>query len=271
MSEVMKEQQVAERVWKPKRLLAAWRQVKKNAGAAGIDQMSVDEFAERRTEMLRKALAKLREGTYRFKPARRVLIPKPGKPGKFRKLGIPVVLDRVVAQSIHTVLEEIFDREFTQSNFGFRRGKSQHQAIRYVRDWVAEGYTWCGSIDLKSFFDEIPHDLVFKLIRRKIADERFVTLIARALKAGVVVEGQFEKTTKGVPQGSLCKALHNDPYAKSDVMQSKLINAHDPGESHSFTLHNIRVISDLIARPARFHPCSNRVRCRLPDQYRRSQ
>ena len=84
MSEVEKEIDVLERVWKPKRVLAAWRQVKKNAGAAGIDQMSVDEFAEHKTELLRGAIAKLRDGTYRFKPARRVLIPKPGKPGKFR-------------------------------------------------------------------------------------------------------------------------------------------------------------------------------------------
>ena len=85
-----------------------------------------------------------------------------------------------------------------------------------------EGYDWCASIDLKSFFDEIPHNLVFKLIRRKISDERLVTLIARALKAGVIVDGKFEKTTQGVPQGSLCKALHNAPYAKKVIMQSKL-------------------------------------------------
>jgi RNA-directed DNA polymerase len=202
VSGVEKEIDVLERVWQPKRVLAAWRQVKKNAGAAGIDQMSVDEFAEHKTELLRGAIAKLRDGTYRFKPARRVLIPKPGKPGKFRKLGIPVVLDRVVAQSIHTVLEEIFDPGFSASNYGFRKGKSQHQAIGYVRDLVAAGYSWCVSIDLASFFDEIPHDLIFKLIRRKIADEGLVTLIARAVKAGVVVEGKFEKSTKGVPQGS---------------------------------------------------------------------
>ena len=198
----MKEQQVLERVCQPRRLLEAWRQVKKNAGAAGVDQMSVAEFAERKSELLKLALQRLRAGTYRFKPARRVLIPKPGKPGKFRKLGIPVVMDRVVAQSIHTVFEEIFDPDFTRSNFGFRTGKSQHQAIEYVRGLVAEGYSWCASIDLQSFFDEIPHNLVFKLIRRKIADERLLTLVARAMKAGVVVEGKFERTTKGVPQGS---------------------------------------------------------------------
>ncbi len=202
MSERTKERQVLERVCQPRRLLEAWRQVERNAGAAGIDRMSVAEFGERRKELLRLALENLRAGTYRFKPARRVLIPKPGKPGKFRKLGIPVVMDRVVGQSIHTVLEEIYDPQFTRSNFGFRRGRSQHQAIEYVKGLVAEGYNWCASIDLQSFFDEIPHDLVFKLLRRQIADERLLTLIARAMKAGVVVEGKFEKTTKGVPQGS---------------------------------------------------------------------
>jgi RNA-directed DNA polymerase len=119
-----------------------------------------------------------------------------------RKLGIPVVMDRVVAQSINLVLEEIFDSEFTGSNFGFRRGKSQHRAIGHVQSIVKEGYEWCASIDLKSFFDEIPHGLIIKLIRRKIADEGLVTLIARALKVGVMVEGKFEKTEKGCPQGS---------------------------------------------------------------------
>jgi RNA-directed DNA polymerase len=103
---------------------------------------------------------------------------------------------------INLVFEEIFDSEFTGSNFGFRRGRSQHRAVGHVQSIVGEGYEWGVSIDLKSFFDEIPHDLILKLIRRKIADERLVTLIARALKAGVMVEGKFEKTTKGCPQGS---------------------------------------------------------------------
>jgi RNA-directed DNA polymerase len=107
-----------------------------------------------------------------------------------------------MAQSINLVFEEIFDSEFTGSNFGFRRRRSQHRAIGHVQSMVGEGYEWCASIDLKSFFDEIPHNLILKLIRRRIADEELVTLIARALRAGVVVEGKFEKTTKGCPQGS---------------------------------------------------------------------
>ncbi len=197
----MKEENVIERVYELRRLQEAWQQVRKNAGAAGIDKMTVEEFGSREDELLEVIHRKLKAGIYRFKPARRVLIPKEGTTKK-RKLGIPVVMDRIVSQSINLVFEEIFAPDFTESNFGFRRGKSQHQAIRHVQGIVTEGYEWCASIDLKSFFDEIPHNLILKLIRRKVADERLVTLIARALKAGVIVAGKIEKTDKGCPQGS---------------------------------------------------------------------
>ena len=197
----MKQEKILERVYNPGRLRQAWQQVRRNAGAAGIDKMTVEVFERREEELLGLIHEKLKAGTYRFKPARRVLIPKEGT-SKMRKLGIPVVMDRIVGQSINLVFEEIFDPSFTESNFGFRRGKSQHQAIRHVQGIVLEGCEWCAAIDLKSFFDEIPHDLILELIRRKIADERLVTLVARALKAGVKVEGRYEKTTKGCPQGS---------------------------------------------------------------------
>lgn len=123
-----------------------------------------------------------------------------------RKPGIPVVMDRVVSQSVNLVFQETFEPEFTQPNYGFRKKKSQYQAIRHVRQIVTEGYEWCASIDL-ACFDEIPHDLILKLIRRKIADERLVTLVARALKAGIIVDVRFEKTTKGCPQGSPVSAM----------------------------------------------------------------
>jgi RNA-directed DNA polymerase len=197
----MKVTNVMERVYDPKRLQEAWQQVKRNAGAAGIDEMAVDEFLKRGRELGPLISQRLKEGTYRFKPAKRVYIPKPGS-NKMRPLGIPVVMDRIVSQSINLVFEEIFAPDFTESNFGFRRGKSQHMAIEHVRGIVKEGYGWCVAVDLKSFFDEIPHDLILKLLRRKISDERLITLIARMLKAGVIVEGRFEKTEKGCPQGS---------------------------------------------------------------------
>ena len=197
----MKQENVLERVYNPGRLRMAWQQVRKNAGAAGIDKMTVEAFEQREDELLKLIHEKLKAGSYRFKPARRVLISKEGT-SKKRKLGIPVVMDRVVSQSMNLVFEGIFGPDFTASNFGFRRGKSQHQAIRHVQGIVLEGYEWCASIDLKSFFDEIPHGLILKLLRRKIADEGLITLVARALKAGVIVEGKLEKTTKGCPQGS---------------------------------------------------------------------
>jgi len=187
---------VLKRVYEPRRLGQAWQQVKKNAGAAGIDQMTVKDFERQKDELLKLIHQKLKAGMYRFKPARRTLIPKEST-SKLRKLGIPVVMDRVASQSVNLVFQKIFDPEFTKSNYGFRKGMSQRQAIYHVQGIVLEGYEWCASIDLASFFDEIPHNLILKLIRRKIADEGLVTLIARALKAGTVVNGEFEKTTKG--------------------------------------------------------------------------
>lgn len=197
----VKHVKVMERVYEPRRLRQAWQQVKQNAGAAGIDQMTVEAFEQRKDELLALIHEKLKAGTYRFKPARRALIPKEGD-SAMRKLGIPIVMDRVASQSVNLVFQEIFDPDFKMSNYGFRRGHSQRQAIYHVQMIVKEGYEWCASIDLARFFDEIPHNLILQLIRRKIADEHLVTLIARALKAGIMVEGKLEKTTKGCPQGS---------------------------------------------------------------------
>jgi len=197
----VKVEQVLAKVYEPWRLWVAWQRVKLNAGAAGIDQMTVEEFAQQEDILLQRIHDKLVSGHYRFQPAKRVLIPKRGT-SKMRKLGIPVVMDRIVGLSMHSVLEGIFDPGFTESNYGFRQGKSQHQAIRHLQCHVVEGKEWAVAVDLKAFFDEIPHDLILKLIRRKVADEGFTTLLARVLKAGVMIDGEFEKTTKGCPQGS---------------------------------------------------------------------
>jgi len=198
----VRHEKVLERVFNRGRLREAWQQVKRNAGAAGIDRMTVRDFEKRADQLIELIHEKLKSVDYRFKPARRALIPKEGSSQK-RPLGIPVVMERIVGQSMNLALMEIFDPHFAAFNYGFRRGKSQHQAIRHVQEGVKEGHEWCATIDLRNFFDEIPHNLILKLIRRKIRDERFVTLIARALKAGVIVDGRFEKTEKGCPQGPL--------------------------------------------------------------------
>ncbi len=197
----MKAEKVMERVYERRRLQAAWQQVSKNAGAAGVDKVTVEAFERQAEKNLELVRGKLEAGIYRFKPARRAEIPKPGSIKK-RKLGIPTVMDRVVSQSMNLVMEEILDPKFTKSNYGFRRGKNQHQAIGHMRQIIGEGYGWCASIDLKSFFDEIPHGLILKLIRRNIRDEKFLTLVARALKAGVMTETGLVKSGQGTPQGS---------------------------------------------------------------------
>ena len=141
----MKEREGLVKVYEPGRLQQAWQRVRQNAGAAGIDQMTVAEFAQQEEYLLARIHAKLKAGHYRFQPARRVLIPKAGT-FKKRKLGIPVVMDRIVGASMHSVLEEIFDPDFTASNFGFRKGRSQHQAIRHLQRLVQEGREWAVAV-----------------------------------------------------------------------------------------------------------------------------
>ena len=147
----VRQERVLERVYERRRLRWAWQKVRSNAGAAGIDEVTVKAFVEREQEYLDLIHEKLEAGTYRFKPARGVLIPKPGSTKK-RRLAIPVVMDRIVSQSIHQVFEEIFDGEFTRSSFGFRRGRSPHQAVEHARQVVVEGHEWCAAIDLRQFF-----------------------------------------------------------------------------------------------------------------------
>jgi retron-type reverse transcriptase len=128
----VKYKNVVGRVFEPRRLQAAWQQVKSNDGATGIDQMTVAEFEQRESQLLAMIHEKLKAGSYRFKCARRTLIPKAGT-SKMRKLGIPMVMDRIVSQRVNSVFAEIFDPLFTRSNYGFRRGHSQYQAIRHVQ------------------------------------------------------------------------------------------------------------------------------------------
>ncbi len=197
----IKQERVMERICEPCRLHEAWQQVKQNAASTGIDKVTVEKFESRKPEFIEIISKKLRTGRYHFNPARRVLITKE-ETARLMKLEIPMVMDRVVSQSESLVFEEIFDPCFTEFNFGFRRGRSQSMAIQHVQEMVREGYKWCPFIKLESFFDEVPHELILKLIRGKIADEQLLTLTSRALKARVTVKGRAEKREKGCPQGA---------------------------------------------------------------------
>jgi RNA-directed DNA polymerase len=182
-------------------LRRAWRQVKANRGAPGVDGMTVDEFvafAREHWPAIRQALL---DGSYSPQPVRRVEIPKPSGRG-VRLLGIPTVLDRLIAQAIQQVLTPIFDPEFSESSFGFRPGRSAHGALRQVQRWAGEGYRIAVDLDLEKCFDQISHDVLMARVARKVRDRRLLALIGRFLRAGVRVGDHIQATERGASQGS---------------------------------------------------------------------
>ncbi len=188
-----------ERILSRENMLAAWKQVKANKGSHGIDQMSIEDcwaYLKEHWGQIRDALL---AGTYVPQPVRRVEIPK--FTGGTRPLGIPTVLDRLIQQAMAQVLGPIFDPTFSESSFGFRPGRSAHQAVRQVRQFIREGYRVAVDIDLSQFFDTVNHDVLMHRVGRHVRDRRVLRLIGKYLRAGVVVNGRLQCTRKGVPQG----------------------------------------------------------------------
>jgi group II intron reverse transcriptase/maturase len=179
----------------------AYRRVVGNRGSAGVDGMSVDELKPYLNEHWGRIKSELLEDRYQPHPVRSVEIPKPGGKG-VRMLGIPVVIDRLIGQALHQVLEPIFDPEFSESSYGFRRNRSAHQAVLQARDYVREGHRWVVDIDLERFFDRVNHDILMSRIARKVADKRVRRLIRRYLQAGIMSDGVTTTRTEGTPQGS---------------------------------------------------------------------
>lgn len=190
-----------ERVVDPANMQKAWKQVKANRGAPGVDRMTLDEFpafARSHWPTIRQALL---DGTYQPLPVRRVSIPKPGGRG-VRLLGIPTVLDRLICQAIQQVLVPIFDPEFSESSFGFRPRRSAHGAIRQVQRHISQGYRVAVDLDLEKFFDKVNHDVLMTRIARKVPNKHLLALIGRYLRAGVLVGDIIQQTELGTPQGS---------------------------------------------------------------------
>lgn len=193
------EEALLEKVVASENLHRAWRQVKRNKGAAGVDGRDIAEtetFLREHWPTIRKQLL---EETYQPYPVLRVEIPKPG--GGMRKLGIPTVVDRLIQQAITQVLVPLFDPGFSGSSFGFRTGRKAHDAVRQARKFQEEGKQWVVDVDLKQFFDEVDHDVLMARLGRKMKDKRLKRLINGYLKAGVVCEGVLHPTDKGTPQG----------------------------------------------------------------------
>jgi RNA-directed DNA polymerase len=188
-----------ERVLESENMRRAWKRVKANKGAPGVDGMRVEDFPEFACSHLPAIRQALRNGSYRPEPVRRVTIPKPN--GGERLLGIPTVVDRVIQQAIAQVLGPMFDPGFSESSLGFRPGRSAHGALRQVQAHIGDGYRIAVDLDLAKFFDTVQHDVLMARVARKVCDKRLLALIGAYLRAGVLVGETIEATEIGTPQG----------------------------------------------------------------------
>lgn len=183
----------------PDNLNRAYKQVVGNRGSGGIDSMEVEELLPWLHDHKDELVSKLELGRYRPHPVRRVEIPKEN--GKVRPLGIPTVVDRFVQQAIAQVLTVVYEPQFSDDSFGFRPGRSAHDALRRVQEYADAGYRYCVDLDLASYFDSVNHSKLIQVLSETVKDGRVVSLIHKYLNAGVQIGERFEETPSGVPQG----------------------------------------------------------------------
>lgn len=189
-------------------LQEAWKRVKSNGGAAGVDQQSIADLRERGEEQfLGEIERELRENRYRVGAVRRVHIPKPGQPGKTRPLGIPTVKDRVVQMAVKLVIEPLFEANFQPCSFGFRPKKTARKALSAIVQSLNADHSYVVDVDLKSYFDTIDHDLLMQMVERRVGDVRVLRLIRAWLKAGVMEAGKVTNPDRGSPQGGVISPL----------------------------------------------------------------
>jgi RNA-directed DNA polymerase len=189
-----------EEVCERENLKEALQRVKANKGSAGVDGMTVRQLADYLKQHWPAIRDQLLSGTYQPQAVRRVEIPKPDG-GGVRKLGIPSVLDRFIQQAVMQVLQRRWDRTFSDYSYGFRPGRSAHQAVAQAQQYVAEGYDWCVDLDLEKFFDRVNHDKLMGQIAKRVEDKRLLKLIRAFLNAGVMENGLVSPSVEGTPQG----------------------------------------------------------------------
>ena len=178
----------------------AYKKVKSKKGAGGIDGMNVDELLCFLKDNQKQLIQKIKNGTYKPNPVRRVEIPKETK-GEYRKLGVPTVVDRVFQQAITQVISPIYEKQFSENSFGFRPKRGAHDALKQCQTNVNDGYVYVVDMDLEKFFDTVCQSKLIEVLSRTIKDGRVISLIYKYLNAGVISKGMFEKTEIGMPQG----------------------------------------------------------------------
>jgi RNA-directed DNA polymerase len=200
-----------DKVYAPANLLAAFERVARNKGAAGVDHVTVEDFRRRRDEHLADLHEQLRRDTFRPQMIRRKFIDKPGTTEK-RPLGIPTARDRVVQGALRQVLEPIFEKEYAEHSYGFRPGKGCKDALRRVDDLIKRGYRHTVDVDLKAYFDSIPHDRLLDEVRKRVADNRVLGLIEAYLKASILDGMDVWDPVQGAPQGAVLSPLLSNLY-----------------------------------------------------------
>lgn len=190
---------VMEAILSAENLKRAYKAVVKNGGAPGIDGVTTNDLKSYLAANWSQVRKDLLNGTYKPKPVKRVEIAKPG--GGTRNLGIPTVLDRFIQQAINQVLQSKWDKTFSKYSFGFRPGRSAHQAVEQAREYIRAGYRYVVDIDLEKFFDRVNHDILMDRVAKRIADKRVLKVLRAYLNAGILENGLIQPAEEGVPQG----------------------------------------------------------------------
>jgi group II intron reverse transcriptase/maturase len=194
-----------DKVTKIKNMKVAAKHVLDKGGSAGVDRIDTVEFKENYSIHMRELYREFLEDRYQPKPALRVFIPK--SDGRQRPLGIPTVKDRIAQAAVRGILEPIYEKEFCDCSFGFRKGKSQIDAINQIEEYKEQGYKWVLDADIKGFFDNIDHELLIEFIRQKVTDGWVIEMIKSWLTMGVMKDGEYIPTEKGTPQGGVISPL----------------------------------------------------------------
>ncbi|MFN2341666.1 MAG: group II intron reverse transcriptase/maturase [Halanaerobium sp.] len=194
-----------DKVTKIRNMKTAAKHVLDKGGSAGVDRIDTEEFKENYSIHMRELYREFLEDRYQPKPALRVFIPK--SDGRQRPLGIPTVKDRIAQAAVRGILEPIYEKEFCDCSFGFRKGRSQIDAINQIEEYKEQGYKWVLDADIKGFFDNIEHELLIEFIKQKVTDGWVIEIIESWLTMGVMKDGEYIPTEKGTPQGGVISPL----------------------------------------------------------------